>query len=150
MAPTTDREALVDAFLSSLRALLLAGTAEGCAPPVPNRDDRTLRVKDVAELYRVTVKSVYDWVGSGMLPALRLPGRDGAAGSYRFRDADLAEFDRRRECNWTPPAPVVLTPAGETGPARASRSNAFQRGARLGAVPLPARAAAVLVAAGAA
>jgi hypothetical protein len=28
---SADREALVDAFLDSLRALLLAGTAEGCA-----------------------------------------------------------------------------------------------------------------------
>jgi excisionase family DNA binding protein len=146
---SADREALVDAFLGSLRALLLAGTAEGCAPAAPVRNGRTLKVKEVAERYEVAVKTVYGWVDSGMLPALRLPGRNGA-GSYRFRDADLTEFDRRRECNWTPPAPVVLTPAGETGPARASRSNAFQRGARLGAVPLPARAAAVLVAAGAA
>jgi len=102
----SDREALVDAFLGGLRALLLAGIPEECAPPVrpPDRDGRTLRVKDVAELYRVTVKSVYGWVDDGILPALRLPGRDGA-GSYRFRDADLAEFDRRRACNWAPPEP---------------------------------------------
>jgi excisionase family DNA binding protein len=126
-----------------LRALLLAGMAEACAPPpASDRDDRTLRVKDVAELYRVTVKSVYEWVRSGILPALRLPGRDGA-GSYRFRNADLAEFDRRRECNWTPPAPVVLTPAGEPAPIATPR-DAFGHGRRA------ARAAAVLVAAGAA
>jgi hypothetical protein len=43
---TADREALVDAFLGSLRPLLLACLADGCAPLAPDRDDRTLRVKD--------------------------------------------------------------------------------------------------------
>jgi hypothetical protein len=129
---TADREALVDAFLGSLRGLLLAGMAEGCAPaaPVPDRDGRTLRASDVAELYRVTAKTVRGWVDDGMLPALRLPGRDGA-GSYRFRDVDLAEFDRRRECNWSPPpAPVVLTLAGEPVPIGAGPRDAFGRGRR--------------------
>jgi hypothetical protein len=114
---TADREALVDAFVDSLRALLLADIAEERAPPVPNRDGRTLRVKEVAEFYRVTVKTVYGWVAIGILPALLLPGRAGTAGNYRFRAADLAEFDQRRACNWTPSlAPVVLTLAGEPVP----------------------------------
>jgi hypothetical protein len=78
---------------------------------------------------------------------LRLPGRDGA-GSYRFRDADLAEFDRRRERNWTPPEPVVLAAAGQTAPITKPR-DAFGRG-RHGAEARAARVAAVLVAVGAA
>ena len=102
----SDREALVDALalVDSLRALLLASiAAEGSlAPSAPDRTGGWLRAKDVAPLYGMTVKAVYNWVDRGVLPALRLPG-----GDYRFSSEDLAEFDRRRRgCNRSPRRPA--------------------------------------------
>jgi excisionase family DNA binding protein len=126
---SADREALVDAFLSSLRALLLAGLADERAPPATaDRSGRTLRVKDVAALYGVRVKAVYNWINRGVLPVLRFPG-----GDYRFRSEDLAEFDRRREQNWAPAAePVALTLAGQAVPITPRRGTAFESGRRAG------------------
>lgn len=52
--------------------------------------ERALTVKDVAAEYGVTPATVYGWIKEGDLVPLKLPG-----GTFRFRRAQLDEFDRR-------------------------------------------------------
>jgi excisionase family DNA binding protein len=53
--------------------------------------ERALTAKDVAHIYGVTAQAVYAWVRDGHLRSLRLPGN----GAYRFRPADLDDFEAR-------------------------------------------------------
>ena len=53
--------------------------------------ERALTVRDVAALYGVTSARVYDWIKGGHIRTMRLPG----GGPYRFRQADLEEFEAR-------------------------------------------------------
>jgi excisionase family DNA binding protein len=53
--------------------------------------ERALTVRDVAERYGVTAARVYDWIKGGHIRPMRLPG----GGPYRFRPADLEEFETR-------------------------------------------------------
>lgn len=52
--------------------------------------ERAMRVKDVAAEYNVTPDTVYGWLRDGRLRGMRLPG-----GEWRFRRAQLEEFDQR-------------------------------------------------------
>lgn len=92
------RAALVEAILAGLRELLT--DAPAAPAPAPATSGKLLRAYEVSARYDVDVSVVYRWTKSGILPHLRLPG-----GDLRFRPDDLVEFDRRRETNWTPPAP---------------------------------------------
>ena len=46
--------------------------------------DHLLTPGDVAEIYRVTSKTVSHWADAGRLPSVRTPG-----GHHRFREADV-------------------------------------------------------------
>jgi hypothetical protein len=54
-------------------------------------NERALTVKDVAHIYGVIPQVVYGWIRDGHIRPLRLPGN----GPYRFRPADLEDFDER-------------------------------------------------------
>lgn len=103
-----NRVETVENFLALLRELLSGG-----AEPKPAATDEKPRLKvyEVAARYGVDRETVYRWIQQGLMPCLRMPG-----GDYRFREADLVEFDHRRETNWTPPeaAPEPApAPSGE-------------------------------------
>ena len=68
------------------------------------RLERTLRVGEVADYLDVTTKRVYGWIDDGVLPALRLPGRNGHV-TIRIRRQDLDDFDPKR------PRPVRERPS---------------------------------------
>jgi excisionase family DNA binding protein len=48
-------------------------------------------IKQVAERYNVSTRTVYNWIKDGLLHAFRLGGK----GDYRVRDIDLAKFEER-------------------------------------------------------
>lgn len=48
-------------------------------------------IKQVAERYNVSTRTVYNWIKGGLLHAFRLGGK----GDYRVRDIDLAKFEER-------------------------------------------------------
>jgi excisionase family DNA binding protein len=94
--------------------------------------ERAITVRDVAERYGVTAARVYDWIKGGHIRPMRLPG----GGPYRFRQADLEEFETRcRGENSTDPTTVCVD--GE--PVSIStlpviNLNAFDRGRRSAAI----------------
>ena len=57
--------------------------AEAAAP------NKQLTVKEVAERYRVTAVTVYNWASSGRLPCIRLSNR-----ALRFLESDLLKFEK--------------------------------------------------------
>lgn len=92
---------------------------------------RTWRVKEVAELYEVTPKTVYKWIFSGWLPCFNLPGQRN---DYRIADEHLEELQRRILKNGEPPErePKVL-PNTHPEPLRSMARTAFERGKRASA-----------------
>ena len=50
-------------------------------------------VRDVAEQYKVTPQTVYNWINHGQMNCLRLTG------TVRFRPKHLEEFEARSECD---------------------------------------------------
>jgi len=51
--------------------------------------EKMMTPQEVAERYSVTVESVWRWIRTGRLPAMRLTKRN-----YRIRPADLVAFER--------------------------------------------------------
>lgn len=54
--------------------------------------ERLYTCHDVAEHYGVKIRTVWDWVRSGKLPAFRLSGEK----TYRFKEEDLKHFEESR------------------------------------------------------
>lgn len=52
--------------------------------------DRILTIEDVAKVMKVSLKTVYRWIGSGQLPAAKIGYK-----TYRVFERDLIKFLRR-------------------------------------------------------
>ena len=64
---------------------------------------RHMTPKEVAELCRVTVDKVTDWIHDGSLTAVNVARHTGGKARWRISTADLEDFLRRRRSQ--PPAP---------------------------------------------
>jgi excisionase family DNA binding protein len=52
--------------------------------------DKILTIEDVAKLMKVSLKTVYRWIGSGQLPAAKVGYK-----TYRVFEKDLIKFLRQ-------------------------------------------------------
>lgn len=58
--------------------------------------EKFLTCEQVAERYHLKISTVWEWIKTGKLPAIRFgSGRGG--GRYRVRLADLVEFEKQLE-----------------------------------------------------
>jgi excisionase family DNA binding protein len=100
------------------------GSRDDGAPGDRAATERALTVRDVAAEYGVAGDTVYRWIKSGRLSAIKLPG-----GGYRFRREHLAAFDE--SCS-TPPATTAPVAMSDL------RRDAFEVGRRMSAAKRPA------------
>ncbi len=52
-------------------------------------DEKLYTCEEIAERYTIKIRTVWDWIRSGKLPAVHV-GR-----LYRVRESDLAEFEQK-------------------------------------------------------